>query len=297
MENTSISREGEFVPRKSKDEFFRDGEVIETLFNWTDFLICMELNVPCHEFTLSVYNHAYYICWMIVERHTFVENIDSLITFENDLVRNHSWAVAKTLLSLNMKFYPIRLKIYQKITMMYSKDLYERHYSNSIKGKILSYPIGFRIPLNKLEQVEEIGFAQAKNYVMDTMNKAIKLQEEYKELLWQLQVEKTRREEAEQTIKKQQKKLEAWENDSFYKAVNIQTILKYVQEGDCDKKDVAAIKLMLLAMCANKVSDDVIEKIKTLKCGGNVTIYDIKKVENFNPAASKSETNHYHNKE
>ena len=89
-----------------------------------------------------------------------------------------------------------------------------------------------------------------------------------------------------------QEKLDVWESDDFYKAVNIKTIIEYAQDTDnCDKNDGAIIKLMLLGLCANKGPDKVIRKIKTLKCGGKLNIGTVGQI---NPAATEVH-NHYHN--
>ena len=130
---------------------------------------------------------------------------------------------------------------------------------------------------------------------MGAMDKAIRLEIENEKLRKRLKMERATRENAEQTIKEKQAKLDIWENNAFYKAVNINTILQYVQNPKkCDKSDVKTIKLMLLALCANKVPNEVIEKIDALECGKTITI---EYVENLNPSATKVETNHYHNKE
>jgi len=241
------------------------------LYNWTDFLICIEQNVPSHDFTLYVYNHAYRICWMFTNGKSWDYEICDYDKFENDVVRNHSWILVHILLTLNK--FPLKLNTYLDITKMYPEKLYKAYYEDKVEGKSLSHSINFRIPLPEPEDIKEIDFAQAKNYVMDTMNRAMKLQEEYKEHQWQLQIEKAGKEEAERKIKALQEKLDVWENDAFYKAVNINSILKYAQDrGNCDNSDIKTIRMMLLALCANKVSNDVIEAIKTLKLGGNITI-------------------------
>lgn len=142
------------------------------------------------------------------------------------------------------------------------------------------------------EEDVKVDFAKAKAYLLDVMDEAAKMQEENKLLSEQLQAERIAREKAEQTIRVLQEKLDVWESDDFYKAVNIKTIIEYAQDTDnCDKNDVAIIKLMLLGLCANKVPDKVIRKIKTLKCGGKLNIGTVGQI---NPAATEVH-NHYHN--
>ena len=142
------------------------------------------------------------------------------------------------------------------------------------------------------EEDVKVDFAKAKAYLLDVMDEAAKMQEENKLLSEQLQAERIAREKAEQTIRELQEKLDVWESDDFYKAVNIKTIIEYAQDTDnCDKNDVAIIKLMLLGLCANKVPDKVIRKIKTLKCGGKLNIGTVGQI---NPAATEVH-NHYHN--
>ena len=142
------------------------------------------------------------------------------------------------------------------------------------------------------KEQEEMDLAEVKSLVMGAMDQSIKMQQENKALRLQLEEERTRREKAEQTIKTQQEKLDAWESDDFYRAVNINTILEYAQDPDnCDKTDVTVIKLMLLALCSNKVPDDIIRKIKRLRCGGKLNIGSVGQI---NPAATEVH-NHYHN--
>ena len=142
------------------------------------------------------------------------------------------------------------------------------------------------------EEDVKVDFAKAKDYLLDVMDEASRMQEENKLLSEQLQTERIAREKAEQTIKELQEKLDVWESDDFYKAVNIKTIIEYAQDTDnCDKNDVAIIKLMLLGLCANKVPDKVIRKIKTLKCGGKLNIGTVGQI---NPVATDVH-NHYHN--
>ena len=142
------------------------------------------------------------------------------------------------------------------------------------------------------EEAKKVDFVQVKDYVVAAMEEAARMQEENKLLREQLLMERTTRENAEQLIVELQKKLDVWESDSFYKAVNIKTIIEYAQDTDnCDKNDVATIKLMLLGLCANKVPDMVIKKIKTLKCGGK---FNIEKLGQLNPSATEVH-NHYHN--
>ena len=62
MEYKGIGREkGEFVPRKHYEEFYRDGEVIEELYEQTDSSMANVYGFAYGEYTLQVFNHAYYI--------------------------------------------------------------------------------------------------------------------------------------------------------------------------------------------------------------------------------------------
>ena len=142
------------------------------------------------------------------------------------------------------------------------------------------------------EEDVKVDFAKAKDYLVAVMDEAAHMQKENKLLSEELQAERIAREKAEQTIRELQEKLDVWESDDFYKAVNIKTIIEYAQDTDnCDKNDVAIIKLMLLGLCANKVPDKVIRKIKTLKCGGKLNIGTVGQI---NPVATEVH-NHYHN--
>ncbi len=141
------------------------------------------------------------------------------------------------------------------------------------------------------KEAKMVDFVQVKDVVVAAMEEAAKMQKENELLREQLQMERTARENAGQLIKELQEKLDVWESDDFYRAVNIKTILEYAQDTDnCDKNDVSVIKLMLLGLCANKVPDKVIRKIKTLKCGGKLNIGTVGQM---NPAATEVH-NHYH---
>lgn len=142
------------------------------------------------------------------------------------------------------------------------------------------------------EEDVKVDFAKAKDYLVAVMDETARMQEENKLLGEQLRAERAAREKVERSIRELQEKLDVWESDDFYKAVNIKTIIEYAQDTDnCDKNDVAIIKLMLLGLCANKVPDKVIRKIKTLKCGGKLNIGTVGQM---NPAATEVH-NHYHN--
>lgn len=274
MEYTGISKEiKEFVPRENEEEFFRDGEVIKDLFKWTEELISNEPNLPCSYFTLSVFNQAYLICWLTVHEKVSIRRINDECVFGKDLERNHSWAVAYTLLRLHKELYPLTARIRMEIFKILPGDFYRRYYMDFVRGRSLSHPIDFRASFSEEEQITEVDLAKTRKYILAAMDKAIKLEEQNKELGKQLEEERRKREIAEQIVEGIQTKLNCLENDAFYKAVNINSILKYAQDqGNCDNNDIKTIRMMLLALCANKVSNDVIAAIKTLKLGGNVTI-------------------------
>ena len=80
MESTGVGKENtEFIPRKNYEEFYRDGNVIEDLFELTDSLMANEYNIPYGEYTLQVFNHAYHICWMIIHEKSSVMQISKSI--------------------------------------------------------------------------------------------------------------------------------------------------------------------------------------------------------------------------
>ncbi len=273
MENAHINREKEeFVPRKNYEEFYRDGEVIEDLFEWTDSLMANEYNIPYGEYTLQVFNHAYHICWMIFHKNSSVMQISKSIEFENDVVQKFSFEVAYVLYILHEKFYKMDERIRRGFLCVLPRGFYMHRYRPFVREKELSCPIEFHAPM------PDIDLVQTQDDIMAAMNKAVRLDKENKMLRKRMELERAKRAEAEQNIKTLQEKLDAWENDTFYKAVNINTILKYAQEsGICDNNDIKTIRMMLVDLCANKVPNEVIEKIKTLKFGG--TIY-IEKQEN-----------------
>lgn len=273
MENAHINREKEeFVPRKNYEEFYRDGEVIEDLFEWTDSLMANEYNIPYGEYTLQVFNHAYHICWMIFHENSSVMQISKSIEFENEVVREFSFKVAYVLCILHEKFHKIDMRIRRVFSYVFYHGSHVHFYRSFVSENELPCPIEFHAPM------PDIDLVQTRDDIMAAMNKAVRLDKENKMLRKRMELERTKRAEAELNIKTLQEKLDAWENDTFYKAVNINTILKYAQEsGICDNNDIKTIRMMLVDLCANKVPNKVIEKIKTLKFGG--TIY-IEKQEN-----------------
>lgn len=191
MEYTGVDKEkGEFVPRKHYKEFYRDGKIIEELYEFTDGLISEKYNVPYGEYTLKVFNHAYRICWMFINGRGSVKEIYHSIMFENDLVQNYSWSVAYALFRLQNKFYPLTKRNSMDFVMMLPEGFCRRLYVDFTRGKSMSYPIDFRGSLPEPEPMEEeIDFAKAMDYMsaaMYTMAKAVKVQEENKELHKQL---------------------------------------------------------------------------------------------------------------
>lgn len=276
MEYTGINKDKEeFVPRKSKEEFFRDGEVIEELYKFTyDEL---RKDIRCNDgLVLQMFNYAYRICWLIVTGRSSVNQIDNFITFAYREERDYILPMAFILLSLNRGFYP-RMNIHLRPLYDMCYICFLDRLINFTSKKKLLLPINFRTPFPEPKLEPELDILQAKKYIMGFVDKVICLKKENEDLVELLQVEKAKREEVEKKIKTLQKKLDGWENDPFYKAVNINTIFEYVQSKHCSENNREAIRNTLLYLCANKVPNDVIEKIKTLKLGG--TIY-VEKQEN-----------------
>lgn len=295
MEYTGISKEKEeFVPRKSKEEFLRDGEVIGELYNRTEDFLRREHIADYRGGTMVVFNHAYRICWMIVGEKAAFKQINDFIMPKGEIIRNHSMAVAYALFRLNEGFYPFSHRTFFNLVKVLPHSFYARCYADLVKGKGLSHPIDFRGSLLESNQESEIDFVQAKSNIIAALDEAIGLKDENKELRFMLGAQESMREEYERKAKILQQKLDVWENNVFYKAVNINTILKYAQDPSiCDSVDMKAIQRMLLILCDDK-DKETKEKIKTMKLGGNIVI---EYVENLNPSATKVETNHYHNKE
>lgn len=279
MEYTGIGKgKEEFIPRKSADEFFHDGEAIEELYKRTFKLIIHYSSLKSNNI-IDIFNNAYQICKAHLSEQSFV------IKFRNTERKDFSYAVALVLVLLHKKFYPISEESISSLKSKINFGIWRRFQTFSQENE-LQHPI-FHIP------EEDTDFVKAKEHIMASLDKAIQLQAENEELRKQLESERSLRETLEQIIKSQQEKLDIWENDSFYKAVNINTILKYAQAPEnCSENDVKTIKLMLLDLCASKVPDDVIKKIKTLKCGKIITIENVAQM---NTAATEI-TNHYHPK-
>lgn len=289
MEYTGISKEKEeFVPRKNYEEFYRDGDVIEDLFELADSLMANEYNIPYGEYTLQVFNHAYHICWMIIHEKSSVMQISKSIVFENDVVRKFSFEIAYILYILHEKFYEIDESIRRGFLCVLPRGWYMNRFRNFVRENELPCPIEFCAP------IPDIDLVQTKDDIIAAMNKSVRLEKENMMLRKRLELERSKRAEAEQKIKTLQEKLDTWENNAFYKAVNINTILAYAQNPEnCGENDVKTIKLMLLDLCASKVPADVIKKIKTLKCGKIITIENVAQM---NTAATEI-TNHYHTNE
>ncbi len=287
MENTGVGKEKEkFVPRKNYEEFYRDGEVIEDLFEWTDGLMANEYNIPYGEYTLQVFNHAYRICWMIIHENSSVIQISESIVFENDVVRKFSFEVAYVLYILHEKFYKIDERIRRGFLCVLPRGFYMHRYHSFVREKELFCPIEFLAP------IPDIDLAQTKDDIMAAMNKAVRLEKGNKMLHKRLELERTKRAEAEQKIKTLQEKLDAWENNDFYKAVNIDSIVNYVNEQrrNLTEHDVLVIQGMLNRLCRNKkLSDEAFKEIDNLTCGSKVGIHNNTGCQNFYGPITDSE--------
>lgn len=270
MGSTGVGKEkAEFIPRKNYEEFYRDSNVIEELLDLTESLMANEYNIPYGEYTLQVFNHAYHICWMIIHEKSTVMQISKSIVFENDVVRKFSFEVAFVLYILHDKFYKIDERIRRGFLCVLPRGFYMHHYHSFVREKELSCPIEFLAPM------PDIDLAQTKDDIMAAMNKAVRLEKENKMLRKRLELERTKKAEAEQKIKTLQEKMDAWENNDFYKAVNINTIVNYVNEQrrNLTEHDVLVIQGMLNRLCRNKkLSDEAFKEIDNLTCGGKLTI-------------------------
>lgn len=283
MEYISSSRENEeFVPRKCKEEFFCDGKVIEELYHWTDGLICNEKNIPFHDYTLNIFNHAYHICWMIIGEIAPMDKIKKSLLFEDEMVRKYSCAVAYAILRMHENFYPVEDNIYKELAEILPKGFYAECYSNFMQVQSAKNPLEFSILFRFSPHeptYELVDFERAKHQILDTIDEAIRLQKENEELhnkLYASYIKSNHFKNEIIELQKQnallQQKVETFENDTFYKAVNINSIFEYAQSKKCSENNREAIRNTLLYLCSNKVSDEVIEKIKNLELGGKVYI-------------------------
>lgn len=263
MEYTGIGKEkGEFVPRKHYEEFYRDGEIIEELYEFTDRTISENYNIPYGEYTLEVFNHAYNICWMFIKGKGSFKEIDRSIMFKNDLVQNYSWAVAYALFRLQNKFYPLTKRNSMDFVMMLPEGFCRRLYVDFTRGKSMSYPIDFCGSLPEPEPMEDdIDFARAMDYLnvaMCTMSQAVKVQEENKELHEQLMAAHKESANDKNLIKDLQEqnallkqKVNKLENDELCKVVNLESIAKYGLR-QTDPHIVQDIVNMLSRLCIDK---------------------------------------------
>ena len=263
MEYTGIGKEKEeFVPRKHYKEFYQDGEIIEELYDFTEVLVSEKYNIPYGEYTLQVFNHAYRICWMFINRKGSVKEINRSIVFENDWVRNYSWAVAYALFRLQDKFYPLTQGIRMDFAMMLPEGFYRKNYAGFMKGKSLLHPIDFRGSLPEPEpKEEEMDFAKAMDYMnaaMCAMAQAVKVQEENKELHKQLMASHEESVNDKNLIKDLleqnallKQKVNKLENDELCKVVNLESIAKYGLR-QTDPHIVQDIVNMLSRLCIDK---------------------------------------------
>ena len=175
MEYTGISKVKEkFVPRKSKEEFFRDGEVIKELYEWTDNAIskeCSVLPLP-YDDTLCVFNEAYRICWLVVQGECSARQIEDSFS-----PASHSWAVAEILLELNAKFGKIAGRRRMDVAWTLITNFCQLHYDEFVPKTSLMHPIYFCAPLP-----EPVDPSKAWDY----MNQVVRLTEENRRLRKQL---------------------------------------------------------------------------------------------------------------
>lgn len=180
--------------------------------------------------------------------------------------KEFSYVIAFVLLQLHKQFYSISIDSFDSLRSEFTSKVW-CYFQTFASNHKLEYPI---FPLKGLEV--ETDFIKAKNYVMTVLDKAISLEDENKQLLKMWQKERTQREEYRLELNALQQKLNDWENNAFSKAVNINTIFEYAQSNKCSENNREAIRNTLLYLCSNKVSDEVINKIKNLELGGNITI-------------------------
>lgn len=273
MEYLDINKgKGEFVPRKHYEEFFRDGNVIERLYDFTEGSMAEKYNVPYGEYTLKVFNHAYNICWMFINGKSSIKDIDRTIIFENDLVQNYSWAVAYALFRLQVKYYPLTERTRMDFAMMLPKDFYSEHYTDFMKGKSLSRRINFRGSEPESEE-GDIDFVKAMDYMKAAMTKAEKLQKENKELHKQLitvlresAIDKNFIKELQEQNAILKQKVNKLENDELCKVVNLESITKYGLR-QTEPQIVQDIVNMLSRLCIDKrcIPEPLQARIKDLE--------------------------------
>lgn len=259
MEYTGISiskEKEEFVPRKSKEEFFRDGKVIEQLFEMTAGWMPCKYDVNRSGYALRVFNHAYCICWMFIEGKGSVPHIANSVEFENHSVRNYAWAVAYALFQLHDKFYPLTKRTQMEITMLLPRDFYATRYEQFVKDKVLENPVDFRTPECMPEP--ETDMVQARDCVVAAFDKAIALEEENKRLREQLDyllkgsaLDKQLINELKGQNALLQQKVNKLENDELCKVVNLESIARYCLR-QTHPKTIQVIVNMLNRLCVSK---------------------------------------------
>ena len=273
MKNTDNGWEKEeFVTRKSKEEFFRDGVWIEQLYELTNRMICQNENLASDALTLCVFNHAYRICWMLVSKKAVIGDIHALVS-GGDVVRRYAYTLAYALIRMHEDCYPSMRRARMDFVRSYSLELYKQHYAGFMRGINLSHPIDFRAPMAVEEPTEEVDFLKAKSYVTAALDMAIRQQEENANLHLELDAARVEATQTKNLIKELQEqntllkqKVNKLENDELCKVVNLETIAKYGLRQTNSTK-VQVIVDMLNRLCVGKgcVPEPLRQKIEELE--------------------------------
>ena len=291
MENKNTKAKG-WIWRHEKEMFFADGAMIQALYEKMDDIL-RGLHTGFHkpERTLRVFNYAYDFCWQLTENHQ--SRLDTLFVDSdgNANVRIMTYTLAFVLLNIHNKFDELDES---------TQDLLQRRQSDRWTWELLLLAKNYQTDSPAPATDEPLDFDKVRLLVTAALTTGKKLQAENESLRRKLETENQMHENIvaswklscdslSQKLDTLRQQLAAWENNKFYQAVNIGTIVDYAQGQKENKLDV--IKMMLLELCANKVDDDVIQKIKDLRSGGT---FNINEVGQMYPNATQV-TNHYHN--
>ena len=105
---TGLSVEDNFTERRDMNEFLRDGDVINTLFDQTLNILFEEgeKEVP-DKMLVQIFNNAYKICWYLTSQHLSVKEVSQKMQLNRVrmITRNLSYCVAWSILTVYKEFY------------------------------------------------------------------------------------------------------------------------------------------------------------------------------------------------
>lgn len=287
--------------RDTKEEFIAEGAMMKALYEKVEELLIKRGDGSYSaQRVLRIFNYANNIFWQLTNLGEDKPDTQYVDTERNPNVRIMTYSLTFVLLKM--------FGMYSQLSEAFKEQLHH-HKSDNWAWELMI--LAEQYETDKPEphpapKAEPVDFDTTLHQVTAALAEAQRLKQENESLRHKLEEEKKRREHDVKHWKALnnmqadtmsalllkhnavEQKLAAWENNKFYQAVNIGTIVDYAQGQKENKLDV--IKMMLLELCANKVDNDVLQKIKDLRSGGT---FNIDKVGQMYPNATHVE-NHYH---